>query len=128
MGCSSVLLCPWELLPPRGKLLILSETYCTLFDETCQYQLASVGANCATMIPEVSTMEDAAYSPPPGYLTMAQARVELGVSKPTLYRMVRAGRIATYRDQRNRRVRLMKVDDIARLMEPQPAEEGKAAA
>jgi hypothetical protein len=41
---------------------------------------------------------------------------------------VRAGRIATYRDQRNRRVRLMKVDDIARLMEPQPAEEGKAAA
>ena len=72
-------------------------------------------------------MAEGNYRPPAGYLTMAQAQERLGISKPTLQRMVRAGRLATYADPRNRRVRLVKADDVERLTQPVP-EQGKAAA
>jgi excisionase family DNA binding protein len=83
------------------------------------------------MTQEVIAMADGAYRPPEGYLTMAQAQAALGISKPTLQRMVHAGALATFRDQRNRRVRLVKAEDVERLAQPLPAhetEQGKAAA
>jgi excisionase family DNA binding protein len=66
------------------------------------------------------------YRPPEGYLTMAQAQARLGISKPTLNRMVSRGDLETYRDPRNRRVRLVKAEDVEKLSEP--VLEGKAAA
>ena len=47
-------------------------------------------------------------------------RARLGVSKPTLNRMVRAGKLATYADPRNGRVRLVKAADVERLTQPMP--------
>ena len=76
-------------------------------------------------------MTDGGYQPPAGFLTMATAQGRLGVSKATLHRMVQAGKLAVYRDQRNQRVRLVKIDDVERLAQPVPAsavEQGKAAA
>ena len=72
-------------------------------------------------------MPEGMYRPPDGYLTMAQAQARLGISKPTLQRMVRAGRLATYADPRNRRVRLVKAEDVEQMTRPVP-EQGKAAA
>jgi Helix-turn-helix domain len=65
-------------------------------------------------------MVDSSYEPPDGYLTMAQAQAALGVSKTTLQKRVRAGLLSTYRDARDTRVRLVKVEDVARLREPVP--------
>ena len=78
------------------------------------------------MISGGEAMPEARYRPPDGFLTMGQAQAQLGVSKPTLNRMVRAGKLATYADPRNGRVRLVKVADVERLTQPVP--EGKAAA
>ena len=71
-------------------------------------------------------MMDMAYEPPEGFMTMGQAQARLRVSKPTINRMVRAGKLATYTDPRNGRVRLVKAEDVERLTQPVP--EGKAAA
>ena len=71
-------------------------------------------------------MPEAMYKPPDGYLTMARAQAVLGVSKATLHRMVRAGKLATYDDPRNARVRLVKAEDVEALTKPVPT--GKAAA
>ena len=63
-------------------------------------------------------MADGTYRPPEGFLTMAQAQAALGISKPTLQRMVRAGRLEVYEDPRNQRVRLVRVGDVERLSQP----------
>ena len=67
-----------------------------------------------------------AYTPPGGYLTMAGATDRLGVSIVTLRKLVRERGIQTFRDPRSGRVRLLRVEDVERLMQPEP--EGKAAA
>jgi excisionase family DNA binding protein len=64
---------------------------------------------------------DAGYQAPEGYLPMARTQARLGVSKPTLQRMVRAGRLVVYEDPRNRRVRLARAEDVEALMQPRPA-------
>ncbi len=66
------------------------------------------------------------YRPPDGYLTMAQAR--LGISKVTFHRLVRRAGLPTHRDHRDVRVRLLKIADVDRLMEPvpEPAERSPA--
>jgi excisionase family DNA binding protein len=66
------------------------------------------------------------YQAPAGYLTMAGAMRRLGVSKATLFRIVQRGELETYQDPRNRRVRLVKLEDVERLTRPVP--EGKEAA
>jgi excisionase family DNA binding protein len=71
-------------------------------------------------------MGDGNYEPPDGYLTLFQALERLGVSRPTMQRMVRRGDLEIYRDPSNRRVRLVKVADVEHLLRPVP--EGKAAA
>jgi excisionase family DNA binding protein len=66
-------------------------------------------------------VSDAGFQAPEGYLPMAQTQARLGVSKPTLQRMVRAGRLMVYEDARNRRIRLARAEDVAAPMQPRPA-------
>jgi hypothetical protein len=66
------------------------------------------------------------YRPPDGYLTMAGATEQLGVSIVTLRKLVKDRALQTFRDPRNGRARLLRVGDIEQLREPIP--EGKAAA
>jgi len=66
------------------------------------------------------------YQPPEGYLTMAGATEQLGVSIVTLRKLVKDRGLQTFRDARNGRARLLRVDDVERLREPVP--EGKVAA
>ena len=66
------------------------------------------------------------YQPPEGYLTMAGATEQLGVSIVTLRKLVKDRSLQTFRDARNGRARLLRVEDVERLRQPVP--EGKAAA
>ena len=68
-------------------------------------------------------MTDGMYRPPEGYLTLAEARARLGVAKATITRMVHDGRLVTFDHPRDKRVRLVKVEDVDRLAQPQPAAE-----
>lgn len=67
-------------------------------------------------------MTDSGYRPPDGYLTMGDVMDRLGVAKGTVQRMTHDGRLATYHDPRDKRVRLAKVADVERLARPVPAE------
>lgn len=62
------------------------------------------------------------YQDTEGFVTLAEAGRRLGVAKATVQRMAQDGRLATYRDPRDRRVRLARVDDIERLSQPVPAD------
>ena len=62
---------------------------------------------------------------PEGYLTIAEARRRLGVSKMTMAKMLRRAGVATYRDPRDARVKLLKIEDVDGMMRPRPAEEGR---
>lgn len=70
------------------------------------------------MLVEVVLMADGSYRPPEGYMTMAQATTQLAVSKPTLRRMAAAAEVEIYEDPRDRRVRLLRIEDVARLAQP----------
>ncbi len=65
-------------------------------------------------------MADKEYRPPEGYLTMVGAEDYLGMSRMTLLAFIRDGGIPTYRDPRNKRVRLLKVEDLERGSQPVP--------
>jgi excisionase family DNA binding protein len=71
-------------------------------------------------------MPEGSYQAPEGYLTMAEALERLRIAKATLQKRVRDGVLPVYRDPLNRRVRLVKVEDLEQLRRPVP--EGKAAA
>jgi excisionase family DNA binding protein len=64
------------------------------------------------------------------YLTMQEAARLLGISRQTLWRLVRAGKLQTYQSEINRRVKLVKRTDVESLKRPRPIEdaEGKEAA
>ena len=67
--------------------------------------------------------------PPGGYATMGEAQRRLGVSKVTMVKIVRDASIRTYRDPRNGRVRLLRLEDVERLTRPVPEDsEGNAQA
>jgi excisionase family DNA binding protein len=72
-------------------------------------------------------MAEASYRAPEGYLTLAEARARIGVAKATITRMVQDGRLTTFDHPRDRRVRLVKVEDVERLTQPVPTA-GKVAA
>ncbi len=65
-------------------------------------------------------MPDGGRPAPEGYLTMAQARARLGVSKMTMAKMVRAANVQTYEDPRDARIKLLKLEDVERLAQPRP--------
>lgn len=70
-----------------------------------------------------------AYRPPDGFITMGDAQRRLGVSKVTIVKIVKDAGLATYRDPRNGRVRLLRAEDVARLEQPVPeTDEGNAQA
>lgn len=58
------------------------------------------------------------YRPPEGFLTLAQARERLGVSKATAQKLVREAGLEVFNDHRDKRVSLYKESDIDRLMQP----------
>ncbi len=71
--------------------------------------------------------------PPEGYMTVARARERLRVAPATMARIIRDSGIQTFDDPRDRRVKLLRVEDIEKLAEPRPSaadggEQGKAAA
>jgi hypothetical protein len=55
---------------------------------------------------------------PEGFLTMAEARVRLGVSKMTLAKLVRAAGVKIYEDPRDARMRLLSVEDVDEMARP----------
>jgi excisionase family DNA binding protein len=65
-------------------------------------------------------MKDSTYRAPEGYLTLAEARTRLGVAKATITRMVQDGRLPTFDHPRDRRVSLVKIEDVERLAQPRP--------
>lgn len=73
-------------------------------------------------------MSDARYEPPMGFLTLGQAQARLRVSRMTLHRIVSEGGLPTYADPRNKRVKLVKVEDVDDLLRPRPEAKGKKEA
>ena len=75
-------------------------------------------------------MPDSMREPPEGFLTMAQARERLGVSKMTMMKLVQRSGIEVFQDQRDARVKLVREQDVERLQRPVPlgSGEGKEAA
>ncbi len=78
-------------------------------------------------------MSDGTRKAPEGYLTMAEARARLGVSKMTMAKVVKNASVQTYEDPRDARIKLLKIEDVERLAQPRPravaeSEPGKAAA
>ncbi len=72
-------------------------------------------------------MANTSRDTPEGYLTMAQARARLGVSKVTMARIVRSSSVRTYEDPRDARVKLLRVEDVDRLAQPRPASDDQAS-
>ncbi len=71
--------------------------------------------------------------PPEGYMTVARARQRLKVAPATMARIIRDSGIQTFDDPRDRRVKLLKVEDVEKLAQPRPSAadggaQGKAAA
>jgi hypothetical protein len=61
---------------------------------------------------------DPTYQPPDGFVTMAVAATQLGVSIVTLRKRITDGVLRSYADPLNRRVRLAKVDELDQLTRP----------
>ena len=58
------------------------------------------------------------YQPPTGFVTMTQAGEQLRVSKPTLRRMAHDAGVEIYEDPRDRRVKLLRAEDVEHLAQP----------
>jgi excisionase family DNA binding protein len=65
-------------------------------------------------------MSDGTREPPAGYVTVGRAREQLGVSRMTMYRLLRRHGVQTYADPRDARTRLLKTEDVDRLQQPIP--------
>ncbi len=57
---------------------------------------------------------------PEQFVTVTEAKRRIGVSAPTWGERVRRGEIVLYSNPRDRRSRLVAVDDLDRLMTPRP--------
>jgi excisionase family DNA binding protein len=60
------------------------------------------------------------YRAPAGFLTLAEARRRLGISHTKIWMLVKQGVLTAYEDPRDRRVKLVRVEDIDRLSQPRP--------
>jgi len=63
-------------------------------------------------------MADTVRQTPEGYLTMAEARARLGVSKMTMAKMVKAAGVKTYDDPRDARIKLLMIEDVEQMGRP----------
>ncbi|MBI3971828.1 MAG: helix-turn-helix domain-containing protein [Chloroflexi bacterium] len=57
------------------------------------------------------------------YLNLVEAARYLGISRMTLHKLIREGKVPTYWSELNRAVRLVKRADLDRLRQPRPAED-----
>jgi hypothetical protein len=79
--------------------------------------------------PGGGAVSDLTYRPPEGFLTMAQATEQLGITIVTLRKLVRRTGVQVYQDPTDARVKLLKAEDVKRLRQPVPMPpEGKAKA
>ncbi len=67
------------------------------------------------------------------YLTLGQAAEYSGVSRVTIWRMVKEGRLPAYQNPRDRRAKLVKREELDEALRPvplkvEPEGQGKAAA
>jgi excisionase family DNA binding protein len=67
------------------------------------------------------------------YLTLTEAAERTGISRVTLWRMVKGGKLPVYASPRDRRAKLIKWAEMEELLRPVPlgeeaTAEGKAAA
>lgn len=53
------------------------------------------------------------------FLTLTQARKLLGVSRTKLWTLVKEGQLTIYKDPLNKRVRLVRREDVERLRSPE---------
>ena len=68
------------------------------------------------------------YQPPDGYLTLAQARERLAVSHTKVWMMVKDGTLRVYEDPRDRRVKLVRAEDVEALARPRLRDGGDSSA
>ena len=54
------------------------------------------------------------------YLNLVEAARYLGISRMTLYKLIRGDKLPTFRSELNRAVRLARRSDLDRLRQPQP--------
>jgi hypothetical protein len=73
-------------------------------------------------------MPEAAYQPPKGYMTMAQAAQHIGVSLVTLRKLVQRREVEVFQDPRDARAKLLRDADVERLSQPFPIERAKKEA
>jgi excisionase family DNA binding protein len=66
------------------------------------------------------TMSEETYQPPSGFLTMTQAQERLGVSKATFQKIVKRRGLVAHRDERDTRVKLLRIQDVDELTRPVP--------
>ena len=55
------------------------------------------------------------------YLNLVEAARYLGVSRMTLYKLIREEKLPTFRSELNRAVRLVRIEDLQRLRQPKRA-------
>jgi len=54
------------------------------------------------------------------YLNLVEATRYLGVSRMTVYKLIREGKLPTFQSEVNRAVRLVRRSDLDRLRKPRP--------
>ena len=52
------------------------------------------------------------------YLNLTEAKEYLGISKPTMWRLVKNGTIASFNDPVNKRIKLVRRDDLDKFRQP----------
>ena len=62
-----------------------------------------------------------------GYLTLGEAAEYSKVSRVTIWKMVKEGRLRVYADPRDRRVKLVRRDELDAALQPVPLEVAQAA-
>lgn len=58
----------------------------------------------------------------PEYETLTEARKRLGVTRQTIWRLTQSGELPTFESALNRRVKLVRIDDVEKLRTPTPSE------
>jgi hypothetical protein len=73
---------------------------------------------CAILCLKGGEMAETVRRTPEGFLTMAEARAQLGVSKVTMARLVKSLGVKTYDDPRDARIKLLTVRDVEDMQRP----------
>lgn len=55
-----------------------------------------------------------------GFISLREARENLGVSKMKMWRLVKEGTIKTYENPLDKRTKLVRYEDVEKLKQPRP--------